>query len=839
MRTFSKFILFSILILSAGLFFTPAYAKDTVKVELDPIPCTIGGGSCPSDLESIYDKRGESCVPTFDEFKLSPTTNHFWMEDPEVKAQGQSNERARQFMSWVLSKNAIDDHPTIKAVWNITRNLAYFFVILLAAIFGIGLIVGRRTNFDFKIKIWPSVGKIIGSLLFITFSASLILLFIQLSELLMKFFMENLGGKDLFNIYFSAPMSQEANYLLTPGCRDLNYGVQEAARTEILMMKLTNLTYYVMGIMILLRKIILWFLLFASPFLAILFPFVFIRNIGWIWIGVFFQWLFYGPLFSLFLGALSKIWKEGIPFIFDFQRAGTADGYIYPTAISILYGGPAQRGTQRLSVLNNGNYIDTFAEYIITLIMLWAVIVLPWWLLRIFRDYCCDGINAMKNILLSKLDHIRNGPTPPSPSPAGTPAPTATTLHIKQDIGVPTKLKLETIEEIKKTKTEEIVRSLNMSATKLTDIARLETNRQNRVEIKQNLDYLTSPTKAQTPTDRQKYMNLRTELFNRAVKEDHIAKQILSATSTSAFERVQNKQAIFKTAPQLTPVTQTVSYKVKLPAEKVSSVTTSITNALTSQSSIVNTIAQKTAVSASQVQTILTSYRQKVHEPPAQIVTNVAKETGIEKNQVINVLKEITTVIKENKEIAKQVAQQEQITEEDVQKIVASQIPLTVEPEKHIEQSISIPATVAIEDYEEVKKMWIQQYEKGEVPVTENVASRNQWIDQDIVFITNTLNKLLSPDEKLKSEGLDEVGFLLPIFMVNNFKGEELLVYLKAKLEAAKQVQEQMEKEREITDKLKAKSEEVLVDVAATKKEEAAKTMTMEEHLEIPDEKKT
>ncbi len=84
----------------------------------------------------------------------------------------------------------------------------------------------------------------------------------------------------------------------------------------------------------------------------------------------FFQWVFYGPLFALFLGALATIWKTGIPFVFDFSRTGTAAGYIYPTATNILYGGPAQV----LSILNSGNYIDTFAEYVITLIMLWATI---------------------------------------------------------------------------------------------------------------------------------------------------------------------------------------------------------------------------------------------------------------------------------------------------------------------------------------------------------------------------------------------------------------------------------------------------------------------------------
>ena len=63
------------------------------------------------------------------------------------------------------------------------------------------------------------------------------------------------------------------------------------------------------------------------------------------------------------------------------------------------------------------------------------------------------------------------------------------------------------------------------------------------------------------------------------------------------------------------------------------------------------------------------------------------------------------------------------------------------------------------------------------------------------------------------------------------------MVYLKAKLEAAKTVSESLQKEKEITEKLKAKSDEELVEVALPKKEETAKTMEMKEELATPPEK--
>lgn len=692
----------------------------------EPIIC-----GCPVELNKVYQDRGtgEACVTDFTTFQQDPATNHLWVEDAEITSQGKADERARQFIYWVVTNGSIDNHPVLFKIWSTVRNVSYFFVIIIAAIMGLGMIVTQRSSFNTNIKVWPSVMKIIAVLLFITFSASLVITIIQLSDVLMKFFIENLGGKDLFNIYF-ASVSQEKNYLDFVGCRDLNIRVQEAYKSEMMLLKLTNISYYVMGGMLILRKILLWFLLFVSPFLALLMPFVFIRNIGWIWIGVFFQWVFYGPLFALFLGALASIWKVGIPFIFDFSRTGTTQGYIFPTAINILYGGPAQK----LSILNNGNYVDTFTEYVITLIMLWAVTFFPWWLLRIFRDYCCEGIVAMKNILMSMYDQQRGSPpTPPGTVP--TPTSIGTSLKIPREIEIPVKVKLETVEEIKRAKSEDISRSLNMTATHLTDIAHFETNKQVNETVKKNINYLQNPIQAETITDRQKYMNLRTELYNRALKNDTIAKGILSSISTSPIEQTERRKELLQSIKQVAPTIKLVTVKVAVPGEKG-----------------------------------------KV------------------------------------KEVVKP-------------------------PEKPIETLIPVPPSVSIEDYEQVKKMWKQQYEKEEVPVTENIKTREQWVDQDIVFITNTLNKLLSPNDELRQQGLDDIGYILPIFLINNLKGEELIVYLKAKLEAAKAVQEEKQKEKEIEERLKSKSEEEFVEVTQPKEEEKAKELKMEEKMDIPVEK--
>ena len=123
---------------------------------------------------------------------------------------------------------------------------------------------------------------------------------------------------------------------------------------------------------------------------------------------------------ALFLATLTRIWVAGIPWPFDFSRLNTPGGQIYRTSINILYGGPAQT----LSPGNSANYVDTYAEYVIGLIMLWVAILLPWLLLRIFRDYCCDILERNQATLSQILDRLRNF-NPIAPPPPVAPGPTS------------------------------------------------------------------------------------------------------------------------------------------------------------------------------------------------------------------------------------------------------------------------------------------------------------------------------------------------------------------------------------------------------------------------------
>jgi len=1068
---------------------------DYIQLGITPIPCKLSGGNapkCPIGFPEFYstgqtsspnpanirptgyndykkqlntvgsqtDTATEKCanlyaplpsvtpVATDVNFIDNPSANHYWAEDSAITALGKSNERARQFLFWTLSRSAIDDNPKIKEIWGVSRNIAISVVILMAGVLGVWMILAQRMRYRLsgEFGVWRSVGKIALSLLYISLSAAIVLLLIQISEIFMRFFILSLGGGQLFNVYFGSH-NTEANYIGFIGCRDINIRVQESIDAQVFMLRLTNLTYYTMGIMIILRKILLWFMLFVSPFLPILLSFPLIRNTGKIWIGVFFQWLFYGPLFALFLGATGALWRYGIPFQFDFSRINSYLGYVYPNALIITYGGPAQLGNTAINAFNSANYIDTFAEYAISLIMMWAVIFFPWWLLRIFRDYCCDGIYAMGSALKSLGDGIHppppKGPVPqPMRVPTNIVRDTPITSSTKTSSLTQKALRLDNVEQVHQAHTADIASTMGLRATSLRDVARLETNKTLLSSARQNFGLLQNPLTATTSSDRQKYLNVRTELFNRATsKNDSYARYMLSTASTTSQENIQRRSeltksieaALVNTSDTLS-LDKVVSQSSGASSDRISQVSQQIVGNILNNTQTMTAIAQHSGVSEESVKSILQTFSQQTMQPLSKIIESIAKISNISSDQVRLVLKETRSVIERAQSLAnitqitkisdtkatdlltqiskatitagaittstsaplapvvasisttnnirqEQAAMSDTDSSSDMQytkttnnninkttsiggatsvggttsigdttssetstsggggslfenekvrnftqailkrtladdtvittiqtesglskkqvestisifstatsiadqqtleKIKATvgvepqkalsiiqsavkqlgstsnllgapgadggprvgadvdlfkeQLETAVDPEMQIDQLIPLPEEQSLDEYEEIRNLWVSQYEEGEVPTSEDVHTRLDWIKQDTTIITNILNKFLSKDAKMRQQALDDVGFIIPVFLINNLNGAQLITYLKAKLSAAKQVSKSLIKKKEAEDIAQTESanaEENLVSVDHTVKEENTK------HLEVDEE---
>ncbi len=955
-------------------------SKSGTAKTFEPPRCTSGQGKldptkrvgsyCP-DFRSADPQAKDTnlpypCASSYEEWAANPSLN-FWVEDPDVTSLGKGGERSRQFLLWALTRQSIDDHPVILDVWKLSQNVALFLVLIVVIIMGIGIVVGQRgigvmgSSFSLNVEITPLIIRIALLLLFIVFSARIVLIIIQLSDVLMEFFIRTLGVRDLFNIYFvegagagkdvvTSLKNSEQAYREFVGCTNWSTSNQEMVKTSKALIYFTNMTYYFIGGMLLLRKIVLWFLIMLSPFLALLAPFVFIRNVGWIWIGVFFQWVFYGPLMALFLGGLANVWNSApvhIPYVFDFSRVHKMGEVVYPTSINILYGGPAQK----LGVFNTSNYVDTFVEYIIGLMMLWTAIVLPWLLLRIFRDYCCDGIYAMKNVLMAMYDTMR-GPNPTPPGQAPTPTPTGTgraSLDINTPVSRPVEVtvKLENMRDIKQAQSQQIVQSMHIEAQTLKDVARIETQKESRVQVVQALNQIQNPFKADTPTERQRLMSIKSEVQSRAQQGDKVAARLAAVTAKSSIHERVAREQILASMPQVmvpTSVATSSPIRVALPQSKIQTVVHSALSSIsvnqqfaqqvatragvpaqqtahvlqtmtrlagidTSTDTAISQTAQEVGLEESKVKSIVAETARVLRERPdlveivarqegvdvatvmqavmtelqdasgvtqathsilrtfflhialdSQARTSISQETRLPEPMVVQIFKELseadtsqlstreivvrtaervkapeeavrkviesTAVVMRNKpEVIEKVAQTEHANVATVQEVSRDQLKALSTAQKDIEDYVPQTQKVSIEDYEEVKSMWLEHYENGEIPETENVQTREEWVVQDTIRITNILNKLMSPNKTLKEQGLAEVGYILPIFMVNNLSGEELLVYLKAKIQAAKETARLLEKEKDIREKIKAEDEETFIEVERPVEEK--KTMTV------------
>jgi hypothetical protein len=754
-----------------------------------------------------------------------------WEYDPEVTEVGKNAERARELLYWVMTHPTDYTNAGIQALWQGVRNFVYLAYVLIIIMVGLTTMVfrGRWIPIGVGLVAWgeEKLGKWIPRLVFLivfaTFSYLITVALANLADLLMSFFIRHYGGCNLFNIKFAGPGStcdysldalkaMEENYQFT-GYRETTPANNEAANSALFLVRMTTFTYNLLSIILLLRQIIIWFLIIVSPILALLFPFILIRNVGWIWIGEFLRWLFYGPLVAIFLAGLVQIWKIGIPYGFDFSRTqpqgGSQPAVIFPTAISILIGGPAQGASLALGNLNPSapisgtnslNYVDTYAEYIISLIMLWAVILLPFLLLRIFRDFCCEVFGARQETLWAMYDKIKSwgqppeGGLPPSAPPEG-PKRIGPTGQLTIDLpyrwlkSAPQALTQRQIRKIAQVNTNDIMRSLGLAIPSMREIALADMNTQRRNIMQQNLQALARPELIASETQKDRYSQLHQELNRRASVGDTRAQRLMQVATgrVSASMMAKAKTGVGVTTPsvrrlndteRLAKITKEIRDK-KLPIRIPTSTRMSTAQKLEKIEKEAETKGVRLAIPA----------REAAPTRPAATTAKPAPPTAI---------------------------------------------PSPTKP-------IEVPTKLELEEYEEIKQMWINHYRLSEVPVSEKIKSRQEWLEHDIKAIQNTTDKLSSLVPEIQKEGFDEVAAILPFLLLGEFSKEQTVAYLKAKLAAARQVLDELIAEEKIKEQAKEKTEEEeLVEVPVEVKKEEVRVMEAVRKLvqELPPEEK-
>lgn len=663
----------------------------------------------------------------------APLDRGAWTPNAEVAEVAKGIRRSQDFLDWILTKGNVprNGYEPIISNWKVVRNTSYALAILVVV--GAGFLIMLRRNKD--INVVKFIPLFIGLVAYVTFSFAITKQLYQLTEGLIKSFyrleaQNQQTGRPKY-ITTEDLLHVEWSYENVEWSRRAGIPYDESSDTSLLLTRLTTWTYMTMSGILILRQVILWFFITVSPFIALLLPFPLIRNTAKIWVGEFFRWLFYGLLFAVFLRGLVEIWRRGIPLGFtDFTGTQSGIGNItYPNGVNYQLAGPNYR-LQFPGQYSGVHNIDTYVNYIVALIMLWVVIILPWVLLRIFRDALSAWLKSdSANDLLGQLGTLYSKYTPGSggqgksvgptiPHPPASPSPTGTGQALElpfrkvnivaRDVSVNQDINNVNVDRgISQAATDEMTKLLGMSLPKITDIARMEMNANQMMQSWSNLQKLGNPNAASSPMEQQRIGNMRAELSKRAQSGDERAQNILRAAQSAA----------------------TVSAQAAM-----------------------GTLSSPAAQGSAQVTEDLTT---GASQGAAAIAAAMASNLSASK--------------------------------------IVSQAKAGTKAGSRIMPVVNKAQSVSLNDYEEVKKMWMDHYQKGDIPQTGKFQDRKQWIKQDIEKAETAVAMLGNINPQLKQKGLEMVAALLPFLLLGGFSEQETIAYMKAKVEAAKQVLEEME----------------------------------------------
>ncbi len=795
----------------------------------------------------------------------SAASQSIWVIDPEVTFIGKNAARAGLFLDWTLKnynwvcvnrvtdRQCDDSNNPIAQYWSLIVLyivVPLLFVVILATSMVIIITRGK------SLTIMRFIPRFVAVVLLIVFSYSLLQFFYQFTDLIQGFFLRSninnpcppdcISQKDLLYVGW--------DYRTFVGLRLLGDQYAESAFISLLLTKLTALTYFVMVFLLLVRKIILWFFIIVSPIFPILLLYYPVRNTAKIWIGEFFRWLLYAPLFAIFLNGLVYLWKNQIPLVFVNSNIGNASQIVFPTAVNILLGGPRQFVTPTNSV----NLIETFALYVVSLIMLWIVILLPWILLQIFLDYASNFAPGDTAVMKTLVNMASTNKQPPggggkseSPGGAAIALPFAKKFAIPKDLGPgpagaakelnvqnmqatfaqPTSIPLANINSA--TVNAQVLSAANVKVPSLRDIAKYDaalmsrdqSKQQETTRMTQTLERIANPVSVTNTVERDRYVEIHENISTNNEKGNLLANSIMNAASVTAKRNTQvsNQQMRESLKQMANPSLANVTNRDKMTKlngmlvkesqgaktteksqlaqsilkvsdktsdkeiEKIQGQLSQVSNTHLGKS--VSTTVQQQAQATSSIKNVLSQMANPgsvTHTADKQAVTKL-KATLEKASSQGNQLATSILKVSDKTSVSEIEALQQKIQEAQVKGE-----PVAAEVAALAQKTASLPTTnrvqnVSKEDYQAVRDMWKQNYQNLEVPQG-MAGTRSEWIKDDIESIDETIGLLSSTNEEEVKEGMQQVSNILPFLMVGGFSQNEIVSYLQAKQDAAKDV---------------------------------------------------
>lgn len=712
-----------------------------------------------------------------------PPADGSWVPDKTITIAGKLASRSAHFLNWTFAQynwacidqncngnNASGD--PFADIFKVVRDITYA-MLSLSILFSSFIMIITRGR---EIKITKFVGRFILTVLLVTIIYSLIIFIYQVVDIVIGFFLrynnQPISSANLLNVDFG--------YQTFKGYKKAGLEFSESAFVSLWLTRLTAFTYFAISIILIVRKIILWFFLIISPLFPLLLLFKGLRGIYKIWLGEFLRWLFYAPLFAVLLSGVVTIWVKYIPVNLKLDCDKTVadanryphDPSKYPTAISIELGGPCQNLTED----NNLNTPDSFIQYVVALLMLWMVIIVPFLLLRMLIEYFGQSFEENNlwrlavqksqpffdrytpNFFPAKPPNLPFKPIAPDTSPAGL--------------------------------------SKTFSPDTTTGLAKPLPILQGRENLLKNYP-------------RPSEIDIKTTVGASAAipAGTHISEQV--ATGAKIGEKLA----------------QSIGQSSSVKSSVSSNVSTMMGNqtAFETQSSRINTQA---------------NYADTLNLTNLSIPTMVditryetAQLSG--QTHLVDDLNKIAEGLKRVAGTSLLTTPQEKISYEQIKQQLENQatqknpVAASILSAAHPGASGTLPEvnqvqTVALQDYEMVKKLWKQNYQTVNPPtVDQKQLSKKEWLKMEKDAIEKAMRLVASSDPKEVEEGKQLLSKILPFLLLGGFSKAEIVAYLKAKQSAATEVLDELEK---------TENSDSLVEVD-TRKKETSKQMSAEADL--------
>lgn len=676
-----------------------------------------------------------------------------WVEDKTITIAGKLAARSAHFLDWTFKEHhwaCIDNdcngnNPIgnpFANIFKVVRDIIYA-ILSLSILFAAFMMIITRGR---EIKATKFIGKFILAVLLVTLIYSIIVFIYQIVDIVTGFFLKYNGSpishKDLLNVDF--------DYQTFKGYKKAGLAFSESAFVSLWLTRLTALTYFVISLILMIRKIILWFFLIVSPLFPLLFLFKPLRGVYKIWLGEFLRWLFYAPLFAVLLAGVVSIWNLYIPvkLTLNCQKSVVPAQNTYPTATVILLGGPCQNVTE----INNLNTPDSFIQYVVALLMLWMVIIVPFLLLRMLVEYVSKSFeeNNLWRLAIQKgqpiFDRYRPSflPTKPpgfpfKPTPPDTGAGNTLTLPISH------------------TKEKTFVKDY----TNVKDFAGAYVSQSNVASLSKQIgEQMSIPVRQSIGT--------QSSITGSVSSLSNIGVQTIPITSTAQLKTTE----IYSDLLALTDLT--------IP----------------------------TIVDISRYETAQAGENQNV-EHLNRIIESLNRLTG--NSQIITEREKQT--YSQIKQKLEKMSQNPMATS-----ILSAAHPASAQTFPNVNQI----QTVNLADYEMVKRLWKENYQKAQVPQTEDkTQSKKDWLKAERERVEKAIKLISSEDPKEVELGRKLLSKILPFLLLGGFSKAEIVAYLKAKENAISEVLEDLEK---------IEGRESLISVEAKKKPEE-KHMSLEVDL--------